>query len=116
MRILGVGFLAISVHAWLGVFVARWRATFKWRWKRGPVAGRMSVASFGVMFAALGAAFAFGDWLVPQEYLICFAAVWLAVWLLSIIGGRLDARTSDQGGRERDGSVEAGAAPDHGGL
>jgi hypothetical protein len=68
------------------------------------------------MFAALGAAFVFGDWLVPREYLICFAAVWFVGWLLSIIGRRLDERASEHGVSECDGSAEAGAAPDRGGT
>jgi hypothetical protein len=90
MRILGVIFLAISLHLWLCVLVPAWVAAFRWRWKRGPAAGRISHAAFGVMFTAVGGALAFGDWLVSREYLIGFAILWVAGLLMAIVGGRLD--------------------------
>jgi hypothetical protein len=92
MRILGAIFLVISVHTWLCVFVPAWYAAFRWRWRRGPVAGRVTHAAFGLMFGSIGAAVALGDWLIPREFLIGFAALWVAGFLLSIVGGRLDQK------------------------
>src|SRR5260370_1058672 len=92
LRILGAIFLAISLHTWLCAFVPAWYAAFKWRWKRGPVAGRISHLAFALMFGSVGAACAFGDWLVPHDYLIGFAALWLVGFALAILGGRLDHR------------------------
>jgi hypothetical protein len=43
-----------------------------------------------MMFAAGGAAVALGDWLVPREYLIGFAVLWVAGLVMAIVGGRLD--------------------------
>ncbi len=97
LRALGAGFLLIALAFWLRLLLPGLRARLAWRWKRGPIAGRVSTAAFAVMFTALGAAFLFGDWLIPQEHLVWFAAAWLGGWLLALLGARLDRRACESG-------------------
>jgi hypothetical protein len=118
MRVFGFSSLAVSVATLASVLVPRLRATCNLRWHRGPwrsgcgpVVGSTSIAGFSVCFGALGAVFAFGDWLVPHEYLVWFAAVWLGGFLLIIIGSQLDKWAWEQEGGKREEQDSQGAGP-----
>ncbi len=127
----GAAFLVISVLVWTGLvrpaepmlipggvvllvtglFCLRGAAdktADRGRWRGSKVkVGRLSSFAFGVGFCAMGSVFLGFGWLLPQSYGIWAAAVFVASWVLAVLGQFLDNRAYEREVRRSSQETEA---------
>ena len=107
MHVVGAVLLVMSALEWLCALVPSLRGRAKWGAGRGGVVpvGVLSEAGFGLMFGGLGAAFFFGDWLIPEESMAWFLIPVVAGLAMIFLCGYLDRkafeRTRAAGGEMR---------------